>query len=221
MPNCSAPVSNAGAAGSETHSEAKRTRRAPRQPIYGRSRKVARVVIPGDGEDKTLRPALYHPTSLDEATEILSHHADWANIRAKFAAKLRAAGVPENCVEDVSDAAVRRILECKRKGVDTETLKWAFAWDILEKYIFPDFSENKKKRFRLYAQRIGSMELTPRERQISFYVVWGLGNKEIADKIGTGKDNVNKHVQNIRRKLGIEPVAVDDRLATVLNLLGL
>jgi DNA-binding CsgD family transcriptional regulator len=197
-----------------------RARRAPRLAVYEPAQRP-KPTVRDNNDEKARRPAPFLPASVDETLKIFSRHTEWGNIKEKFAARVRAAGVPENYVEGVTDAAFRRLLECKRKGVDIETAKWTLAWDIVEKYIFPDLSERKRKRFRLYAERIGTIGLTPRERQISFYVVWGLGNKEIAYKIGTQKDNVNKHVQKIRRKLGIDLVGLDDRLATVLNLLGL
>jgi DNA-binding NarL/FixJ family response regulator len=198
--------------------DSKRARRTPR--LIGRPKPNA-PPVKLDPESDVPQPEKYRPASVDEAIAIFSRRPDWPNIKLKFAARLRAAGVPEESLESVTENAIRTIIECQRKSVDAQTVKWAFAWDVLSKYIFPCLSEAMKKRFRLYSERVGTMKLTPRERQISFYVVWGLANKEIAEKIGTKKDNVNKHVQKIRRKLGIGPVCADDRLNTVLNLLGL
>jgi DNA-binding NarL/FixJ family response regulator len=159
--------------------------------------------------------------SVEEVIEVLSRHPEWAQIKTKLASKLRSAGVPGESIGEVSDIAIRRILEGKRKGIDPETVKWMLAWNIVTSYIFKNLSESKKRRFRLYHERIGRMGLTPQERRVAFYVVWGFGNKEIAGSIGRSKDTVNKQVQSLRRKLGIRAVGLDDRVRTVLTLLGL
>ncbi len=44
--------------------------------------------------------------------------------------------------------------------------------------------------------------LTPREVEVLTLVANGLGNKEIADKLGTASGTVKMHVQNILEKLG-------------------
>jgi DNA-binding NarL/FixJ family response regulator len=158
---------------------------------------------------------------IEEVIGIFSRQPEWKAIKGKLASRLRKAGVKEEHIEEVSDIAIRRMLRCLREGADRETAKWILAWEVTTAYIFKNLSNSKKRRFRLYSERIGAVNLTRREQQIAFYIVWGLGNKEIAEKIGTGKDNVNKQVQSLRRKLGIGAVGLDDRLNTVLTLLGL
>jgi DNA-binding NarL/FixJ family response regulator len=159
--------------------------------------------------------------SVTETIQIFSRQPEWAEIKTKLASRLRSAGVPEESIEEVSDVAIRRILEGKRKGIDIESIKWTLAWEVVTSYIFKDLPENQKHRFRLYSERIGRMSLKPREQRVAFYIVWGLGNKEIAEKIGRTKDTVNKQVQSLRHKLGIRAVGLDDRVRTVLTLLGL
>lgn len=44
--------------------------------------------------------------------------------------------------------------------------------------------------------------LTPREVEVLTYVAEGLGNKDIADKLGTASGTIKMHVQNILGKLG-------------------
>ena len=44
--------------------------------------------------------------------------------------------------------------------------------------------------------------LTPREVEVLQYVAEGLGNKDIADRLGTASGTVKMHVQNILGKLG-------------------
>jgi DNA-binding NarL/FixJ family response regulator len=158
---------------------------------------------------------------VNETIEIFSRQPEWAGIKAKLATRLRSAGVREESIEEVSDIAIRRILDAKSKGVDIEIVKWTLAWEVVTSYIFKDLPEGKKRRFQLYSERIGRMGLQPREQRVAFYIVWGLGNKEIAEKIGRDIETVKKQVTSLRRKLGIGPVGLDDRVNTVLTLLGL
>jgi DNA-binding CsgD family transcriptional regulator len=158
---------------------------------------------------------------VNETIEIFSRQPEWAGIKAKLATRLRSAGVREESIEEVSDIAIRRILDAKSKGVDIEIVKWTLAWEVVTSYIFKDLPEGKKRRFRLYSERIGRMGLQAREQRVAFYIVWGLGNKEIAEKIGRDIETVKKQVTSLRRKLGIGPVGLDDRVNTVLTLLGL
>ena len=44
--------------------------------------------------------------------------------------------------------------------------------------------------------------LTPREVEVLAFVAKGLGNKEIADRLGTASGTVKMHIQNILSKLG-------------------
>lgn len=159
--------------------------------------------------------------SVTETIQIFSRQPEWAGIKAKLATRLRSAGVREESIEEVSDIAIRRILDAKRKGTDIEIVKRTLAWEVATSYIFKDLPEGKKRRFRLYSERIGRMGLQAREQRVAFYIVWGLGNKEIAEKIGRDIETVKKQVTSLRRKLGIGPVGLDDRVNTVLTLLGL
>jgi DNA-binding NarL/FixJ family response regulator len=55
------------------------------------------------------------------------------------------------------------------------------------------------------AQRLGEffpqMALTPRETEVLGLVANGLGNKEIADRLGTATGTIKIHIQNILEKL--------------------
>jgi two-component system, NarL family, response regulator len=55
------------------------------------------------------------------------------------------------------------------------------------------------------AQRLGEyfpqMALTPRETEVLALVAGGLGNKEIADRLGTATGTIKIHIQNILEKL--------------------
>src|SRR5690348_2889657 len=46
------------------------------------------------------------------------------------------------------------------------------------------------------------ISLTSREVQVLSFVAQGLGNKEIADRLGTADGTIKMHIQNIRSKLG-------------------
>lgn len=202
------------------------TRRKPKAPTYktAQEKLVTASSSVGDSCDGVRgagRSRNENSPSVSEIIEILSRHPKWTETKTNLASKLRSAGVPEESIKEVSNIAIRRILESKREGTDIEIVKWTLAWEVATSYIFKDLPEGKKRRFQLYSERIGRVRLTPRERQVAFYIVWGLGNKEIADKIERGKDSVNKQVQSLRRKLGIRAVGLDDRLTTVLTLLGL
>lgn len=204
----------------------RKARRKPKVPTYKTAQeKPPTVSTPvGDGRNGARRAGRNdseNSLSVSETIGILSRHPKWTETKTKLARKLRSAGVPEESIEEVSDVAIRRILEGKRKGFDIESIKWTLAWEVVTSYIFKDLPDGMKRRFQLYSERIGKAGLTPRERRVSFYIVWGLGNKEIGDKIGRTKDTVNKQVQSLRHKIGIQAVGLDDRVKTVLTLLGL
>ena len=202
----------------------KKVRRNPKVPTYKTAEDKLLTVSSLEADDGTRRAGQDDSEislSANETIGILSRHPKWTETKTKLASRLRSAGVPEESIEEVSDIAIRRILEAKRKGIDMESMKWTLAWEVATSYIFKNLPEGKKRRFRLYSERIGRFGLSSRERRVSFYIVWGLGNKEIAEKIGRGKDTVNKQVQSLRRKLGIRAVGLDDRANTLLTLLGL
>src|SRR6266481_1874637 len=53
--------------------------------------------------------------------------------------------------------------------------------------------------------------LTPREYEVMFWVIQGKSNWEVAQILGCVEQTVNKHLQRIYRKLGVElrfPIAV-------------
>lgn len=204
----------------------RKTRRKPKALTYKTAQeKGPNVSAPaGDRGNDTHRAGqanCENSLSVNQVIEIFSRRPEWPEIKAKLTSRLRSAGVPAESIEEVSDIAIRRILESQRKGTDVEIVKWTLAWEVATSYIFKDLPEGKKRRFRLYSERIGRMGLTPQEQRVAFYIVWGLGNKEIGDRLGRAKDTVNKQVQSLRRKIGIQPVGLDDRVKTMLTLLGL
>ena len=52
------------------------------------------------------------------------------------------------------------------------------------------------------SEHFTQVALTPRETEVLGLVAQGLGNKEIADKLGTATGTIKMHVQNILEKLG-------------------
>jgi DNA-binding NarL/FixJ family response regulator len=52
------------------------------------------------------------------------------------------------------------------------------------------------------SEHFTQVALTPRETEVLGHVAHGLGNKEIADKLGTATGTIKMHVQNILEKLG-------------------
>lgn len=169
------------------------------------------------------RPKAYHPANADEAIGIFSRHRALVDIKAKFASRLLSAGVPENSISELTDSVVRRMLEgrMRGKGVEFERLKWLLTWEIVASHVFSNVPESRKRRLRLFSDRLAELGLSEKQRTAAFYVVWGLGNKEIGEKIHRSLDTAKARVDKIRRKLGIPAVGLDDRVATVCVLLGL
>jgi DNA-binding CsgD family transcriptional regulator len=81
--------------------------------------------------------------------------------------------------------------------------------------------ENEERRVELLSERMLGIDLSERERTVAFCIVSGLGYKQIAEKIHRSEPTVKNSAESLRRKLGIPPVGKDDRVTTVLNLLGL
>jgi DNA-binding NarL/FixJ family response regulator len=48
-----------------------------------------------------------------------------------------------------------------------------------------------------------AMRMTSRERQVTALIAEGLGNKEIADRLGIAAHTVKSHVHNILEKLAL------------------
>jgi DNA-binding NarL/FixJ family response regulator len=199
----------------------KRARRAPRQPVYGRARKPKTSAV--KSESNAQPHARYRPSSVNETIELLSRHPQWTDIKAKFGARLRAAGVPEQAIREVTGSSIIRILEALRrgKGIGFENTKWMLTWEIVTSRVFGSLPENKKLRLKLFFERLAAMGLNPRHRTTAFYVVWGLGNKRIGEILHCTVDNAKERVINLRRKLGIPEAGLDDRVTLVCILLGL
>lgn len=196
-------------------------RRAPRQPVYGRTRKPKTPAV--RIERNAQPPVRYRPSTVDETLELLSRHPQWTEIKAKFGARLRAAGVAEQAIGEVTDSSIIRILEALRsgKGVGFENAKWMLTWEIVASRVFSGLPENKKRRLRLFFERLAAMGLSDRHRTTAFYVVWGLGNKAIGQTLHCAVDNAKERVISLRRRLGIPEAGLDDRVTLVCILLGL
>lgn len=60
--------------------------------------------------------------------------------------------------------------------------------------------------------------LSPREREVMTHVVAGLLNKQIADKLGTGEQNIKLHRAHLMAKMGVESLAGLVRAAERLDI---
>lgn len=56
----------------------------------------------------------------------------------------------------------------------------------------------------LLSRLTGELGLTPREADVLFWVIKGKTNKDIGDILGSSPRTVNKHLEHIFRKLGVE-----------------
>ncbi len=68
----------------------------------------------------------------------------------------------------------------------------------------------------LFAARFAT--LTPREREVMEHVVAGKLNKQIADDLGTGEQNIKLHRMHVMRKMGVESLAELVRAAAKLGI---
>jgi two-component system, NarL family, response regulator LiaR len=69
-------------------------------------------------------------------------------------------------------------------------------------------------------QRIGGVDLTPREVEILQLVAQGLSNSELADRLWVSDQTVKFHLSNVYRKLHVESRAKASRWAAVHGLLS-
>jgi DNA-binding NarL/FixJ family response regulator len=69
-------------------------------------------------------------------------------------------------------------------------------------------------------QRIGGIDLTPREVEILQLVAQGLSNSELADRLWVSDQTVKFHLSNVYRKLHVESRAKASRWAAVHGLLS-
>jgi DNA-binding NarL/FixJ family response regulator len=65
-------------------------------------------------------------------------------------------------------------------------------------------------------RRAGSVELTPREREVVALLALGLTNRQIGERLGIGKGTVDRHVESILLRL-----EVPTRTAAVVAFYGL
>ncbi|TML87587.1 MAG: response regulator transcription factor [Actinobacteria bacterium] len=70
------------------------------------------------------------------------------------------------------------------------------------------------------AQKIGGIDLTPREVEILQLVAQGLSNAELADRLWVSEQTVKFHLSNVYRKLHVESRAKASRWAAVHGLLA-
>jgi DNA-binding NarL/FixJ family response regulator len=69
-------------------------------------------------------------------------------------------------------------------------------------------------------QRIGNVDLTPREVEILQLVAQGLSNSELAERLWVSDQTVKFHLSNVYRKLHVESRAKASRWAAVNGLLS-
>jgi DNA-binding NarL/FixJ family response regulator len=69
-------------------------------------------------------------------------------------------------------------------------------------------------------QRIGGIDLTPREVEILQLLAQGLSNSELADRLWVSDQTVKFHLSNVYRKLHVESRAKASRWAAVHGLLS-
>src|SRR5438445_4625459 len=69
-------------------------------------------------------------------------------------------------------------------------------------------------------QKIGGIDLTPREVEILQLVAQGLSNSELADRLRVSDQTVKFHLSNVYRKLHVESRAKASRWAAVHGLLS-
>ncbi len=144
-----------------------------------------------------------------------------AETEAEWAKRLRVAKIPEDSIKEVCNLISTRIQDAWPNVSAAEKLVSQLGWEIVTSYVKDLPVSQMTFRFSLYFERISTARLTLREQEVGFYIVCGLGNKEIAAEIARTVDTVKKHVQSLRRKLDIRAVGGDDRVNTTLNLLGL
>ena len=64
------------------------------------------------------------------------------------------------------------------------------------------------------AERVSSAALTPRETEVLSWLAKGKTNRDIGEILGTSPRTVNKHLEHIFEKLGVETRAAAAALAT-------
>ncbi|MBI4986849.1 MAG: response regulator [Rhodocyclales bacterium] len=66
----------------------------------------------------------------------------------------------------------------------------------------------------LAARLTAALPLTPREAEVLFWVIKGKTNKDIGDILGTSPRTVNKHLEHVFEKLGVETRTAAATVAT-------
>jgi DNA-binding CsgD family transcriptional regulator len=72
----------------------------------------------------------------------------------------------------------------------------------------------QRRKSTLPAARIDSAALTPRETEVLSWLAKGKTNRDIADILGMSPRTVNKHLEHIFEKLGVETRAAAAGLAS-------
>jgi len=67
----------------------------------------------------------------------------------------------------------------------------------------------------LAARLTAAFALTPREAEVLFWVIKGKTNRDIGDILGTSPRTVNKHLEHVFEKLGVETRTAAARVAMV------
>jgi DNA-binding NarL/FixJ family response regulator len=91
------------------------------------------------------------------------------------------------------DAGVRGYL--LKESVHTDVVRAIRTVQAGKRLVPPEVAERISEHFP-------SVALTPRETEVLALVAGGLGNKEIADRLGRASGTIKIHVENILAKLG-------------------
>jgi DNA-binding CsgD family transcriptional regulator len=199
--------------------------RSPRVPTYKTAQEKPHSVSTsaGKGRDSAARRAgqRQNNLSVEEMIKIFSRRPEWAEFKAKLLTGLESMGLPKESAAEASHVVIKRILGARLRGIEIAGIRWPLLYEIALSYFCKPLPEGEKRRHLIYSEQIAKLGLTLEEQSLAFHILRGLGNKEIAEKIERGPDAVKKRVSKLRKKLGIRAVGLDDRVNTVLTLLGL
>jgi len=100
--------------------------------------------------------------------------------------------------EDIFQALQAGAMAYLLKTTDSQTLLETVQAVQAGKYrLPPEIAER-------LASRLGTPDLTPREREVLSLIVEGLSNKEIASRLTLAENTVKNHVKTILQKLGVQ-----------------
>jgi DNA-binding NarL/FixJ family response regulator len=108
------------------------------------------------------------------------------------------------------------VMEALRNGASGYVRKDATAADLIRAirevaaghlYLSPPFSDNAIEAYRKRAEEAGIdpyLSLSDREREVLHLAAEGLGNTELAGRLGISPRTVESHRANVMRKLGLQ-----------------